>query len=89
MKKMISLALAVVMILSLLAGCSAPETTGGKNTYNLKTVKEGYLTVITSPDYAPYEFYAIGADGSAQLAGFDIELIKYTATRSLYIPIRE
>lgn len=44
-----------------------------------ETVTEGVLTVATSPDYAPYEFYAIGDDGSASLAGFDIELAKYIA----------
>ena len=79
MKKLICVMLTVLLTLSLFAGCSAPETAGGKNTYNLKTVKDGYLTVITSPDYAPYEFYAIGADGKAELAGFDIALIKYIA----------
>ena len=79
MKKMISLALAILMILSLLAGCSAPETTGGANTYNLKTVKDGYLTVITSPDYAPYEFYALDAEGNPSLAGFDMALAQYIA----------
>ena len=79
MKKMISLALSILMILSLLAGCSAPETAGGANTYNLKTVKEGYLTVITSPDYAPYEFYALDAEGNPSLAGFDMALAQYIA----------
>ena len=79
MKKIISLALAVLMALSLFAGCSAPETTGGANTYNLKTVKEGYLTVITSPDYAPYEFYALDAEGNPSLAGFDMALAQYIA----------
>ena len=79
MKKYIALALAVLMALSIFAGCSAPEANGGENTYKLKTVKEGYLTVITSPDYAPYEFYALDAEGNPTLAGFDMALAQYIA----------
>ena len=80
MKKIIAITLAALMALSLFAGCSsAPETAGGANTYNLETVKEGYLTVITSPDYAPYEFYALDAEGNPSLAGFDMALAQYIA----------
>ena len=43
------------------------------------TVNEGKLTVATSPDFAPYEFYAIGEDGTPKLAGFDIALAQYIA----------
>lgn len=43
------------------------------------TVTPGVLTVATSPDYAPYEFYAIDEDGNAVLAGFDIDLVEYIA----------
>ncbi len=43
------------------------------------TVTEGKLTVATSPDFAPYEFYAIGEDGTPQLAGFDLALAQYIA----------
>ncbi len=79
MKKLISLALAAMMLLTLLAGCTASSGGPGKNTYNLTTVKEGYLTVITSPDYAPYEFYALDAEGNPTLAGFDMALAQYIA----------
>ena len=44
-----------------------------------ETVTDGVLTVATSPDFAPYEFYAIGEDGTPQLAGFDIALAQYIA----------
>ena len=37
------------------------------------------VTVATSPDFAPYEFYAIGADGTPELAGFDMALAQYIA----------
>ena len=40
---------------------------------------EGKLTVATSPDFAPYEFYAIDANGDPQLAGFDPALAQYVA----------
>ncbi len=45
----------------------------------LKTVKPGVLTVGTSPDFAPYEFYLVADDGSLQLAGFDIALAQALA----------
>ncbi len=80
MKKLIALTLAALMALSLFAGCTpADNSTGGENTYNLKTVKEGYLTVVTSPDYAPYEFYTLNEQGEHQLAGFDMALAQYIA----------
>ena len=46
---------------------------------DVETVTEGTLTVATSPDFAPYEFYAIGEDGKPQLAGFDMSLAQYIA----------
>lgn len=45
----------------------------------LGTVTDGKLTVATSPDFAPYEFYAIDEDGTPTLAGFDVALAKYIA----------
>jgi polar amino acid transport system substrate-binding protein len=45
----------------------------------LSTVTEGKLTVATSPDFAPYEFYAIDEDGEPTLAGFDIAFAQYIA----------
>ncbi len=45
----------------------------------IETVTPGKLTVATSPDFAPYEFYAIGEDGTPQLAGFDMALAQYIA----------
>ena len=80
MKKLIALIMVAVMALGMLAGCVVEKPdAAGKNTYNLKTVKEGYLTVITSPDYAPYEFYALDENGTPSLAGFDMALAKYIA----------
>lgn len=45
----------------------------------IETVTPGKLTVATSPDFAPYEFYAIGEDGTPALAGFDMALAQYIA----------
>lgn len=45
----------------------------------LQTVTAGKLTVATSPDFAPYEFYAIDKDGNPHIAGFDPALAQYVA----------
>ncbi len=45
----------------------------------ITTVSEGKLTMATSPDFAPYEFYSLADDGTATLAGFDIALAQYIA----------
>lgn len=43
------------------------------------TVTAGKLTVATSPDFAPYEFYHINSDGTPELSGFDVALAKRIA----------
>ena len=45
----------------------------------LETYTDGCLTVATSPDFAPYEFYAIDENGEPYLAGFDLALAQYLA----------
>ena len=45
----------------------------------IETVTPGVLTVATSPDFAPYEFYALDEDGTPKLAGFDMALAQYIA----------
>ena len=80
MKKIIAIVLAALMLMTLFAGCVKEESPdAGTNKYNLTTVKEGYLTVVTSPDYAPYEFYALDENGTPTLAGFDMDLAQYIA----------
>lgn len=44
-----------------------------------ETVTEGVLTVGTSPDFAPYEFYIVDEDGSMEMVGFDIALAQAIA----------
>jgi len=75
MKKALALVMALAMIFALCAcGKSAAPSTG-----KYGTVVDGTLTVATSPDFAPYEFYAIDADGNPQLAGFDVAIAGYIA----------
>ncbi len=45
----------------------------------VQTVTPGKLTVATSPDFAPYEFYSIDEEGNPSLAGFDMALAQYIA----------
>lgn len=60
---------------------TATETTAETETEAaaLTTVEAGKLTVATSPDFAPYEFYAIDENGDPVLAGFDVALAQYVA----------
>ena len=46
---------------------------------DITTIADGVLTVGTSPDFAPYEFYYIDESGNPQLAGFDIALAQRIA----------
>ena len=92
MKKFFALLLTLAMVLSL-AACGGkkeeapaeeakePEQTETQESAEsaVTTVTAGKLTVATSPDFAPYEFYAIGEDGTPPLAGFDMALAQYNA----------
>ena len=75
MKKLMAALLALVMVVALCA-CGGGKT-GGDNKYG--TIEAGKLIVATSPDYAPYEFYALDAEGNPSLAGFDMALAEYIA----------
>ena len=87
MKKYIAMLLALAMALCLFAGCGAADT--DSTDYSnmtieeleplLTTVNEGKLTVATSPDFAPYEFYSLDEAGNPTLAGFDVALAGYVA----------
>ena len=86
MKKFLALMLDLMMALSLVAcGNDGPPADDGaaddgavvENTYN--TLTPGVLTVATSPDFAPYEFYVVDENGEYQLAGFDMALAQYIA----------
>ena len=57
------------------AADAADETAAAE----ISTVVPGKLTVATSPDFAPYEFYALDENNDPQLAGFDVALAQYVA----------
>ena len=89
MKKFLALLMTMAMVLSL-AACGGSKAEAPAQTNEpaaaeepaepaITTVTEGKLTVATSPDFAPYEFYAIDESGNAQLAGFDMALAQYIA----------
>ena len=88
MKKVFALALAALMILTAFAGCGAQEAQEDVDYTSMTieelkplitTLNEGKLTMVTSPDFAPYEFYALDENGDPSLAGFDIALAQYIA----------
>ena len=64
MKKIIALALAVLMIAALMTGCGS---TGAKN--GLKTVESGKLIMATNAAFPPYEFI----EGN-EIVGIDAEI---------------
>lgn len=95
MKKFVALLLAMLMVFALCA-CGAEEAVESEteevavdySTWTLDelkaeltTVSEGKLTVATSPDFAPYEFYSIDENGDPTLAGFDIALAQLLADK--------
>ena len=88
MKKIIALALATLMILSLLAGCGTSSKKYTVPTYEISgkfkdtkvtTITEGKLTVAISPDFAPMEFVDPTKTGNDMFLGFDATLANYIA----------
>ena len=88
MKKLIALALATLMILSLFAGCGAAGTAKEEKLYTVtgkfkdakpSTITAGKLTVAISPDFAPMEFVDPTKSGQDMYVGFDVTLANYIA----------
>lgn len=95
MKKITALVLAMLMVFSLCA-CSSNTDSKDSDTdtakdyssmtldelkAELKTVEDGKLTVATSPDFAPYEFYVADENGEYKIVGFDMALAQYIADK--------
>ena len=74
MKKLIALVLTLAMLSSLFVMVGTAE-----DTKEITTINPGVLTVATSPDFAPYEFYSLDEEGNPTLAGFDMALAQYIA----------
>ena len=87
--KKIAIILLIAALFTPLFASAATETAAENKDYSsmtleqlkaeIKTINKGTLTVATSPDFAPYEFYAIADDGTPSLAGFDMSLAQYIA----------
>ncbi len=94
MKKITALVLAMLMVFSLCAcGSNTDDNTDTDTAKDyssmtldelkaeLKTVTDGKLTVATSPDFAPYEFYVADENGEYKIVGFDMALAQYIADK--------
>lgn len=66
---------ALLLFVGLLSGCS---TSSNIYTYILDESYEGYITLGTSADYAPYE-WPMQVDGKQTIVGIDIEIAKAIA----------
>lgn len=73
MKKVIFVLLFGLFVFGLV-GC------GKENTKLDKILKKGEIVIITSPDYAPFEFIDNEKTGMDKYIGADIELMKYIAS---------
>lgn len=77
MKKIISLALATMLLLGLSACGKKDEPTD-----RLEAIKaRGYIEVCTEPYFSPYEFIDATKSGDEQYVGLDIELGRYIADK--------
>ena len=83
MKKIISIALAAMLALSLFAGCgaAAPAAPAPEAAATFKTVTPGKMTVAISPDFAPMEFVDPTKSGQDMYVGFDVTLANYIADK--------
>ena len=84
MKKIIAIALATMLALSLFAGCGAAApaaTEAPAAAATFKTVTPGKMTVAISPDFAPMEFVDPTKSGQDMYVGFDVTLANYIADK--------
>ena len=88
MKKILALALSLLMLCSILAGCGESANNNKENYYevsghfsnvSIQTITEGKLTVAISPDFAPMEFVDPTKTGQDMYVGFDVILANYIA----------
>ena len=76
MKKVFALTLATLMIFTAFCGC-AKKTESGLD----KIKAAGKIVMVTSPDYAPYEFVDLSKTGQDSYVGSDVSLGKYIADK--------
>ena len=74
MKKVLSV-LVILLCVFFIVGCKKKETK------DLGLVEDGKLIVVTSSDYAPYDFINLTKTGQDKFVGSDITLAKYLADK--------
>ena len=87
MKKILSLALALIMVIGSFAMLTSCQEESLSAAYDKALKKIDYdaskytdtLVVAISPDFAPMEFYDTAKDGDDAIVGFDVLLAKYLA----------
>lgn len=77
MKKILALILAMLMVAACFVGCGSEETTtteqgGAQGTETTETTEKKKLTVATSPDFPPFEYY----DDNGNVIGIEIDILK-------------
>jgi polar amino acid transport system substrate-binding protein len=85
MKKILSLALALIMVIGSFAMLTSCQEESLSAAYDKALKKIDYdaskytdtLVVAISPDFAPMEFYDTAKDGDDAIVGFDVLLAKY------------
>jgi polar amino acid transport system substrate-binding protein len=70
----LAIAFSASMTMAVVSGCGDTSTTTPTATDTGAKV----LTMVTSPDYPPYEFYDT-TSGTKEIVGFDIDIAKYIA----------
>lgn len=91
MKKIAAMALAILMTMGTLSGCGNGDNTSssggdqsGTPQNRLEKIQQsGKIVLVTSPDYAPYEFIDLSrmGQGDEQYVGADIALARYIADK--------
>lgn len=74
MKKILALILALTLVLCLCAACGSSSSSDGSYT----TLEAGKLTISTSPDFPPYEYYD---DDGVTIIGIEIEILNLIADK--------
>jgi polar amino acid transport system substrate-binding protein len=69
---------AIAFLTSMSVGCNNRSSTNNNPTSDGDTANQEVLTMVTSPDYPPYEFYDTSG-GEQKIVGFDIDIANYIA----------
>ena len=73
MKKFLAIFCAALMVLALLAGCGSSSSSS-----EFDTLEAGKLTISSSPDFPPYEYYD---DDGTTIIGIEVEIMQLIADK--------